>query len=63
LVWVERERFQGWTCSVCGWEFKLSGPLTGKTIDEMKRAYELQRDEQFKAHVCAKPQSSPLKSR
>jgi len=33
LVWVEKERFQGWACSGCGWEFKSSGPVTGNTID------------------------------
>ena len=44
LIWVEKDRFQGWTCSVCGWEFKSSGPLVGNTIDEMKLAYERQRD-------------------
>jgi hypothetical protein len=26
----------------------------GNTLEEMKRAYERQRDEAFKAHVCAK---------
>ena len=54
LIWVEKERFQGWVCSACGWEFKSSGPLIGNTLDEMKRAYERQHDEAFKAHECAK---------
>ena len=51
LIWVEKERFQGWECA---WEFKSSGPLVGNTLDEMKRSYERQRDEEFKAHVCPK---------
>jgi hypothetical protein len=55
LVWVEKERFQGWVCSVCGWQFKGLGPLVGNTIEEMKRAFERQRGEEFKAHMCAKP--------
>jgi hypothetical protein len=55
LVWVEKERFQGWGWSVCGWQFKGLGPLVGNTIEEMKRAFERQRDEEFKAHMCAKP--------
>jgi hypothetical protein len=54
LVWVEKERFQGWACSACAWEFKSSGPITGITIEEMKRNYEQQRDKEFKAHACAK---------
>jgi hypothetical protein len=54
LVWVEKERFHGWACSACGWEFRASGPLVGETIEEMKRAYERERDEAFKVHVCAK---------
>ena len=36
------------------WKFETSGPLVGNTIDEMKRVYERQRDEAFKAHVCSK---------
>ena len=50
LVWVEKERFQGWVCSACGWEFKSPGPLVGDTIEEMKRAYERQCAEGFTAH-------------
>ena len=46
LIWVEKERFQGWACAACAWEFKSSGPLVGDTLDEMKRNYEGQRDEE-----------------
>jgi hypothetical protein len=59
LVWVEKERFEGWACSVCGWEFRASGPLVGGTIEEMKRNYERERDEAFGAHVCAKHPKQP----
>jgi rubredoxin len=59
LIWVEKERFQGWVCSACGWEFQSSGPPIGKTIDEMKRNYERRRDEEFNAHVCAKHPKRP----
>jgi hypothetical protein len=62
LVWVEKERFQGWVCSACGWEFKSPGPLVGRTIEEMKCAYERQRDEGFKAHDCAQHPKSAAKS-
>jgi hypothetical protein len=54
LIWVEKERFQGWRALRCAREFKSSGPLVGDTLDEMKPNYERQRDEEFKAHVCAK---------
>jgi hypothetical protein len=59
LVWVEKERFQGWACSACGWEFKASGPPIGNTLDEMKRTYERRRDEEFRAHACAKHPKRP----
>jgi hypothetical protein len=62
LIWVEKERFQGWACSACAWEFKSSGPLVGDTLDEMKRSYERRRDEEFKAHICAKHPKLPAKS-
>jgi len=54
LVWVEKDRFQGWVCSACGRKFRASGPLVGDTIEEMKRHYERERDEAFEAHACAK---------
>jgi hypothetical protein len=62
LIWVEKERFQAWVCAACAWEFKSSGPLVGNTLDEMKRSYERQRDEEFEAHVCAKHPKLPAKS-
>jgi hypothetical protein len=43
-------------------QFKSSGPLVGDTLDEMKRNYERQRDEVFKAPVCAKHPKLPAKS-
>jgi len=57
LIW--RKDFQGWVCSACAWEFKISGPLIGKTIGEMTQNYERQRDEAFTAHVCAKHPKRP----
>jgi len=61
LIWVEKENFLGWTCSACAWEFKPSGPPIGSTLEEMKHNYEGQRDQEFKAHVCAKHPSRPAK--
>jgi hypothetical protein len=53
LVWVERDDFVGWACSVCTWAFKPSGPVVGDSIDEMKTRYEQQREKEFKSHLCA----------
>jgi hypothetical protein len=41
---------------------KSSGPPVGDTLEEMKRNYERQRDEEFKAHVCAKHPKLSAKS-
>jgi rubredoxin len=53
MVWVERERFHGWACSVCAWVFNGSGPLVDKSIEEMKQRFETERDKEFRSHVCA----------
>jgi hypothetical protein len=53
LVWVERQKFQGWGCSECAWVFNPSGPVVGRSIDEMKTHYEQQRDKEFTSHACA----------
>jgi hypothetical protein len=53
LVWIEKQRFQGFGCSECTWRFKSSGPPTGRSFDEMLRNFELQRDKEFTSHVCA----------
>lgn len=54
LLWVESQNSQGFGCSECAWVFKSSGPLIGKSLDEMKREYEAQRDMEFAAHICVK---------
>ncbi|MFZ0938339.1 MAG: hypothetical protein WAN63_02850, partial [Candidatus Sulfotelmatobacter sp.] len=53
LVWIELKRFRGFGCSECGWQFKPSGAPEGESFDEMMRNFELQRDKEFKSHVCA----------
>jgi hypothetical protein len=53
LVWIEEDRFQGWGCSECAWVFTPSGPLAGKSYDEMLRKFEAQRNQEFASHVCA----------
>ena len=54
LVWIERYRFRGWGCSECAWVFNSSGAPTGKSLDEAKRNFVLQRDKEFASHVCTK---------
>ena len=54
LVWVEALRFEGWGCSECAWLFNFSGPLSGKSLDEMKRTFQVQLSEEFISHACAK---------
>ena len=53
LVWIEHDRFQGWGCSECAWVFNSSGAPTGKSLNESMRNFELQRDTDFRLHVCA----------
>lgn len=52
LVWIEQQRFRGFGCSACGWRFKSTGRPTGTSFDQMMRNFELQRDTEFKSHVC-----------
>jgi hypothetical protein len=56
LIWIANQHFQGFGCSACNWMFRSSGPLVGVSLDEMKRKYEAQRDDEFGAHVCLKQQ-------
>jgi hypothetical protein len=54
LVWLEQPRFRGWGCSECAWVFNSSGAPTGKSLDEAKRNFVLQRDKEFASHACTK---------
>ena len=53
LVWIELERFRGFGCSECGLQFNPLGAPTGTSFDEMMRNFEMQRDKEFRSHVCA----------
>jgi hypothetical protein len=53
LIWIEQPRFRGFGCSECGWRFKPTKTPSGGTFDEMMRNFELHRDKEFAAHVCA----------
>jgi hypothetical protein len=53
LVWVEGQSFEGWGCSECAWFLSISGPPTGKSLDEMKLNFHVQLSEEFAFHACA----------
>jgi rubredoxin len=48
MVWIEKEGFQGWACSVCEWKFHPSGGPKGESMSQMAVNFERQRDEEFK---------------
>jgi hypothetical protein len=54
LVWIKRQKLQGFGCSECNWVFKPSAAPLHKSLDEMKQKYEHRRDKAFNAHVCVK---------
>ena len=63
LIWIDKDRFRGWGCSECGWVFNPSGAPTGKSFDQMMRNFELQRDNEFTAHVCPEHPKTKHKER
>jgi hypothetical protein len=54
LVHFEGKDFQGWGCSECAWRFRPFGPPVGKSIDEMRRNFEVRLSEEFASHACAR---------
>jgi hypothetical protein len=54
LVWVEGQSVDGRGCSECAWVFNPSGPAIGKSLDEMKRNFQMQFSEEFAPTLCAK---------
>jgi hypothetical protein len=61
LVKIKSPDFQGFGCSVCGWLFKPADEVVGISLDEMKRAFEAQRDQEFFAHISVKPSKTRQK--
>ena len=53
LIWVERQNVAGWGCSECSWVFTIAGPFFDESLDEMKRHFRIQLDEEFASHNCA----------
>jgi hypothetical protein len=46
MVWIEKEPFQAWACSVCEWKFYPSGSPKWESIAQMAVHFERQRDEE-----------------
>ena len=44
MVWVEGERFMGWACSECAWQFNPSAIPAGNTLGEIRQNYGRQRE-------------------
>ena len=62
LIRIKSQDFEGFGCSACSWLFKSSGAPVGKSLDEMKKFFEAQRDKEFAAHICIPPSKpTPLK--
>jgi hypothetical protein len=53
LAWVQGQSVVGWGCSECAWVFSPSGPPTGKSLDEIKRNFQVQLSKEFASHACA----------
>jgi hypothetical protein len=53
IEWVEEHHFRGFACSECGWRYNPSGAPEGESFGEMMQNFQLQRDREFAAHVCA----------
>jgi hypothetical protein len=53
MVWIDQKHFRGFGCSECDWRFQPSSTPSGASFDEMMRNFELQRDKEFRSHVCA----------
>jgi len=54
LVWIKTQSFVDFGCFDCQWVDKTTGTFIGKSLDQMKRAYEAERDKEFATHDCFK---------
>jgi hypothetical protein len=52
LIRIEGQRFRGWGCSECVWVFHPSDPPIGRSLDEMKRNFQMQLSQEFESHDC-----------
>jgi hypothetical protein len=53
VVWIEGPGFAAWSCSACGWVFRVSGWPTARTLEEITQKFKMQLSEEFASHVCA----------
>jgi CheY-like chemotaxis protein len=44
---------------VLGYQWRILGALSGESLDEMKRKYKAERDQESATHICAKAPKSP----
>jgi hypothetical protein len=59
LVRIERQSFMGWGCSECSWVFHPSDPPIGKSLDEMKRNFQMLLSREFESHDCPEYPRTP----
>jgi hypothetical protein len=59
LVRIEGQSFRGWGCSECAWVFHPSDPPIGKSLDEMKRNFQMQLSQEFASHDCPEHPRAP----
>jgi hypothetical protein len=52
LLWVERDGFGGWGCSVCSWVFHPSGWPAGKSLGEKIENSQKMLSKDFESHGC-----------
>lgn len=50
----------GWGCSECAWLFNFSGPLSSKSLEEMKRNFQVQLSKEFTSMLA--PSTAALKA-
>jgi Zn-finger protein len=53
LAWIEKPGRAGWGCSECAWVFQAPAVPIGKSLEEILRIIEVQRDREFASHRCA----------
>jgi len=50
ISWVSNDRFSGWTCSDCGWDYALPSLLADP---QAKAAFDRLAAAKFRAHACS----------
>lgn len=54
LIYVKKPNFEGFGCSECGWVFKPDKEISGLSLEEVLKKFEVQRDKEFAGHGCDK---------